>query len=108
MIARLKVRGRRLVATVALIGAACIASLAFGAAPAAATANHCAQWGQVQLWKFNVPTGQYCFTIHGNGRFVESTGGSFDTGWIDNPSERVTFSDQHGTEYASFWTYQAV
>lgn len=76
-------------------------------APASASGTHCAWWGPVKIERYTLPTGQYCFTVSGQGRQVTSTSASFNTGWITNPAERVQFYNQRGVNYATFWTYNA-
>jgi hypothetical protein len=93
--------------TAGLVVIVLVAAMLTNTTPASASATKCASWGPVQVLGRNIPTGQYCFGVAGNGRRIDYTRGNFNTGWIYSPVEVVRFKDTKGREYATFYTYRA-
>jgi hypothetical protein len=74
--------------------------------PAFASATGCARWGVKKILGYSIPTGQYCFSVEGNGTNVTYTSGSFNTGYIEYPTEVVQFYNTSGRNYASYTTFR--
>jgi hypothetical protein len=87
--------------------AALVSTILLGlAGTASASATGCTQWGAKSVAGHSLPTGQYCFSIDGSGTTVNWTSGSFNTGWIGYPTEKVEFYDTGGNNYATYTTFQ--
>lgn len=76
--------------------------------PAFATADGCTFFSPLTFvfddMTISIPGGQYCFGINGNGTQVNFTTGAYQTARMYNYAEAVRFYDNHGNNYATFWT----
>ena len=74
-------RCARLMTVTGLVAIATVASVTATATPASASAVGCVRWGQKHIPYVNIsiPTGQYCFGVHGSGTYVQFTDGSINT-----------------------------
>lgn len=87
---------------VLLLAAGAAVSTLVGASPAQASATGCAWWGVRTVGGYQIPAGQYCFTIHGGGLTVTGTTGSFNTPVLYNWSETVRFYNNSNSNYSTF------
>jgi hypothetical protein len=99
-------RARKLMVAALVVATLAVTMVVTGVKPAFASATGCARWGAKHILGYSIPTGQYCFSIQGSGTTVNFTSGSFDTGYIEYPTEVVQFYDTSGNNYANFTTFQ--
>ena len=99
------------------LGAAVVAMSTAGviagtSSPAFATADGCTFFSPLTFvfddMTISIPGGQYCFGINGNGTQVNFTTGAYQTARMYNYAEAVRFYDNHGNNYATFWTPESI